>query len=301
MTGYKKYPFKVPARVRFFNIFRYPFTFRFLENILAEKLARRKTSFWRKFMPPIYFYPPGSRRRVVREGVWYEVDISKLLEHSVYFSNVNDAAWENMLKLLKPGFKVIDAGANMGYLTLAFARQCSSGMVYSFEPDSENFKTLTRNVELNALRNVKLFNTALGDSPRTATLYKLYENNPGANRILPEAPQANIEHENVTVTTLDVLYEQGAFTEVDFMKVDVEGFEMFLLQGATTMIRKCQPMLFVELAAPNLAIHNITPLQLVDFIETLEYDVHDARNMQPIDKHNLAYTDIICFPKHRSF
>jgi hypothetical protein len=71
---------------------------------------------------------------------------------------------------------------------------------------------------------------------------------------------------------------------------------MFLLQGATEMIAQWRPLLFVELAAPNLAVHNITPLQLIEFIESLKYTVHDAKNMQSLDKQHISYTDIICFP-----
>lgn len=293
---YKRYPFKVPARVRFFNLFRYPFSFRPLEDLLAGWLSRRKSVFWKKFIPPLYFYSAGSRRRVTRAGVRYDVDISKLIDHSIYFSNVSDTAWDNMLALLKEDFHVIDAGANIGYLTLAFARRCNKGIVYSFEPDSDNFNSLSRNVALNDLRNVKLFNVALGNTQGKAQLYKMYESNPGANRILSDAPGSDTASEEVTVTTLNEWNRQGAFQKVDFMKIDVEGFEMFLLQGATELIRKWRPLLFVELAAPNLAIHHITPLQLIEFIELLGYTVHDAKKMRPMDKQRIPYTDLICFP-----
>jgi FkbM family methyltransferase len=296
INAYKRYPFKVPARVRFFNIFRYPFSFRPLENILAGWLSRKKSFFWKKFIPPLYFYAAGSRRQVTRDGIQYDVDVSRLIDHSIYFSNLKDVAWDNMLTLLKENFYVIDAGANIGYLTLAFAQRCHAGMVYSFEPDSDNFKSLSRNVGLNDFKNVKLFNVALGKAQGTAQLYKLYESNPGANRILTTAPESNPAHEEVTVTTLDELNRQGVFQRIDFIKIDVEGFEMFLLQGATEMIAQWRPLLFVELAAPNLAVHNITPLQLIEFIESLKYTVHDAKNMQSLDKQHISYTDIICFP-----
>jgi hypothetical protein len=85
------------------------------------------------------------------------------------------------------------------------------------------------------------------------------------------------------------------------MKVDVEGFEIFVLQGARNLIAKWRPVLFAELAEVNLRQHGFTAVELVKFIEQLDYDVLDARTMQAIDIHKTDYhTDIICFPRSKA-
>src|SRR5690349_17780609 len=134
---YKRYPFQVPPRVKFFNIFRLPFRLSALEKFLIRRIHASQRPFWKKLIPPIYFFNHGAMRKVVREGVRYRLDLSKQLDHAIYFCTVRDGAWDNLLRIIRPHFRIIDAGANIGYLTLQFARRCTQGMVYAFEPDSE--------------------------------------------------------------------------------------------------------------------------------------------------------------------
>src|SRR5687768_11840505 len=160
LGAYKRYPFKIPIRVKFFNAFRYFFTFSPFEKVLTSRLSHHPLSWCKKLIPPLYFYNPGSIRTVMRDGVNYSLDISRLLDHSIYFNNVNDKAWINLFKILRTHFNIIDAGANIGYLSLYFAKHCQKGLVYSFEPDSENFRNLSRNIELNSFKNIQLYNKA---------------------------------------------------------------------------------------------------------------------------------------------
>jgi FkbM family methyltransferase len=297
LGAYKRYPFKIPIRVKFFNTFRYFFTLAPFEKLLTNHLSHHPLSWCKKLIPPLYFYNPGSRRTVMRDGVHYSLDISRLLDHSIYFNNVNDAAWTNLFRMLRTDFNIIDAGANIGYLSLYFAKRCQKGLIYSFEPDSENFQDLSRNIQLNSFKNIRLYNKALGDKPTMARLYKIYASNPGANRILPDALKKDLPSEVVEVTTLDGLDEQGCFKKIDLIKIDVEGFEGFVLRGGQRLITRWKPILFVELVDENLQLHHYSSLSLVEYIESVGYDIWDAKAMKRIDKSNLRYTDILCFPK----
>jgi len=297
---YSKYPFPVSFRTKFFNIFRYPFINPALEKFLVRKLSPDYLRWWNKFIPPLYFYNPGSVRLVERNSINYKLDISKLLGHSIYFYSVKDQAWDNLFKMLHPDFHVIDAGANIGFLSLNFARACPKGFVYSFEPDSENFYYLQENVNQNDFQNIKLFKTALGAKSGSGELYKMYLNNPGANRILTKSPNSQLKSETVEIATLNRFFEQKVFNKVDLIKIDVEGFELFVLQGATQIISLWKPILFVELADINLRQQNCTALEVLQFIEGLDYYFLDARTMQPLDATvKEHYTDIICFPRNQ--
>ena len=150
---YKNYPFKIPIRTKIFNLVRLIFLLKGPEQFLLRKLAHRKYR-WKKLIPPLYFYPLESKRQAYRDGVSYELDLSRMLDHSIYFNDLTDIAWSNLFKLLKHDFNVIDAGANIGYLTLQFSKQCPDGTVFSFEPDTDNFKSLSRNVARNSFTNV---------------------------------------------------------------------------------------------------------------------------------------------------
>jgi FkbM family methyltransferase len=296
-TVYKKYPYRIPLRVRFFNTFRFLFTVRFFENLLLRGLSGYK-SFWRRLIPPVYLYSAGSMRKAEREGIQFRLDVSRLIDHSVFFKILNEPAWQNLFKIIKPGFVVFDIGANIGFLTLNFARICRQGTVVAFEPDSQNFESLEHNVKLNDFRNVHLRKLALGSQPETRVLYKLYDNNPGANRILSGEQHEDYAHEKVTVMTLDHMVKELSLQQLDLLKIDVEGFEMFVLRGAEESIRKWKPILFVELAEVNLNEHGFSARQLIEYIERLNYDVMDARTMEKIDRSKPDHhTDLICFFK----
>ena len=299
-SAYKRYPFPVSLRTKFFNIFRYFFSYPFLEKFLVAKLSKRKTK-WSKFIPPLYFYNDSSIRQVKRNNINYRLCINRLMDHSIYFFSVRDEGWVNLFRILKPEFSVIDAGANIGFLSLKFAQLCSRGLIYSFEPDSETFSFLRQNVELNKVPNVKLFNKALGAESGVAKLYKLYANNPGANRILKERPESPVVSETIELLTLDALKREGFIRKVDLIKIDVEGYELFVLKGAKEVIEEWKPLLFIELAEINLRQQHCTALDLIEFVENLGYNVLDARNMQPVDKTFANHhTDILCFPNRIS-
>jgi FkbM family methyltransferase len=293
---YKRYPFPVPLRVKFFNLFRLPFLIPAVESFLVARLDRGSV-WWRKFIPPSYFYPTETMRVTKREGFHYQVDLSKLIDHSIYFCTDKEVTWKVLLSVLRPGYHVIDAGANIGYLTLHFARRCKDGHVYSFEPDQKNFVFLQENVRLNHFENqVTIFKKALGETRGTATLYRVDSNNPGANRILPTPPESKVPSEPVEIVTVDELNDQGIFRNVDLIKIDVEGFEVKVLKGAVRLIQQWKPILFVELAEVNLNQQNETAETLVTFIQNLGYQVWDARTLRPVDFTLRNHTDIICVP-----
>jgi FkbM family methyltransferase len=224
-----------------------------------------------------------------------------LIDHAIYFYKLNEPTWDVLFDHIKEDSYVIDVGANIGFLSMQFARMCSKGKVFSFEPDSQNFENLKRNIQLNNFNNIKIFKDALGAKTETVTLYKIFVNNPGANRILFTKPDTPHQDESIDVAVLDEIAENFNIPRVDVMKIDVEGFEIFALQGAKKIIAKWRPVLFVELAEVNLRQHGYTALSLVEFIEQLGYEVKDARTMREVDKLKTDYhTDIICFPKSKA-
>jgi len=293
---YKRYPFHIPLRTKILNVFRFVFTFDATEKFLIARLSPGHSRLWRKFIPPLYFYNKGSIRYAERSGIRYVLDVSTLHGHSIYFYIIKDTAWDNLFKLIRPDFYIIDAGANIGFLSLYFAKECINGFVYSFEPDSDSFDSLQKSVNRNEFKNIKLFKTALGAEAGTAELFKVYVNNPGANRILSQKPDKETKSEIVEIATLDSFYQKEIFKKIDLIKIDVEGFELFVLRGARQLIDKWKPILFIELADVNLKQQNCSAVEVIEFVEGLGYHVLDAQTMLPIERKTTEYyTDIVCF------
>ena len=298
-TVYKRYPFAVPARVKFFNLFRLVFRFAIFEKLLISLMLNGQGRIWRKLIPPLYFYPQRSIRRAERDQINFVLDISKQLDHSIYFCTVGDTAWTNLLQTVSRDFSIIDVGANIGFLTLQFAKRSPQGTVYSLEPDSETFSRLTRNVNANGFKNIKLFRTAVGAHAGTAELFRMYESNPGANRILPAKPSVPVPSEIIEVVSLDELDSRGFFAKIDLIKIDVEGYELFVLEGARNLITRCQPILFVELVDQNLRLQGCTSASVIELLKQMNYVTLDARTMRVLMPSHEYYTDVICFPESR--
>jgi FkbM family methyltransferase len=133
----------------------------------------------------------------------------------------------------------VDIGANIGvYTTLAAKCVGPGGRVVAFEPGPYNYSLLTHNINRNGFKNVTPLQMALGDSPGTATL-NVSKKNYGDNRIGEELRQLE-EFDSVGVQvntdTLDNVLRRLKIDRVDCIKMDVQGFEAYVLDGMVETI-----------------------------------------------------------------
>lgn len=138
-----------------------------------------------------------------------------------------------VLSYLKPGMNVVDAGANIGlYTVMASILTGPSGHVYAFEPGKKTFDRLQRNLRLNDCQNVIANNVALANTCGEMIL-RVDPNHPTFDAhcfvdSLDDAPEINSIDEIVKCQKLDN-YNLG---HIDFIKIDVEGGELALFEGA---------------------------------------------------------------------
>lgn len=138
-------------------------------------------------------------------------------------------------KLLQPGMTVVDVGANIGYyLLLAVQSIGAAGRVICIEPSSENLPELRRNIEINGFANVQLHAVALGDREGETGLHT------GINSGIADCESGPYR---VPLRRLD----QVVTERVDFLKIDVEGYEGQVLAGAEALLATHKPTLFLEL------------------------------------------------------
>ena len=153
-----------------------------------------------------------------------------------------------LLRTLKPGMTVVDVGANVGYMALLAARCVGpAGRVLAIEPDAANGDLLTANVERNGYRNVTICRYAVGGAPGMATLYRSAWNM-GNHRLNAGAAGQAIAHQavQVPVETVDRLVSQNGLSRVDFVKMDVEGYEPGVLAGLHETMARDRPIILTE-------------------------------------------------------
>lgn len=170
---------------------------------------------------------------------------------------------------LRPGDVVVDVGANVGYYTVIAALLVGDkGRVYAFEPDPVGFEILQRNVTLNGLNNVILEQKAVAREAGTLRLF-LAEENKGDHRIYQPAGEDRPAIE-IEAVQLDE-YLSARETSIDFLKVDTQGAELAILEGASATIRASSDLVMaVEYSPRHLASFGEAEGALIDFLDGLD-------------------------------
>lgn len=171
------------------------------------------------------------------------------------------------------GKTVFDVGAYVGIYTMFFARAVGkNGYVVAFEPNPRNREELTHNVGLNKFENVSIRPIGVGDRHQWMNLVygPIYRSRGSLkkdnDRVTHPTPKG-YESVKVEVYPLDSLVEDGEAPPPDFVKIDVEGFEMEVLRGMAKIIERSHPELFIE-------IHGEMSQEMVDFLLTRVYALH---------------------------
>jgi FkbM family methyltransferase len=186
-----------------------------------------------------FTWPESQQARVdLPWGAQIEVNLNEAIGNEIFRQRVFDlAVSECAWRLLCAGDRVIDAGANIGYMTLLFAARVSgAGSVDSFEPHPAVRATLERNVRNQP--QVTVHSTALGAERGSATLFEsdYFTINQGSASIanVPGAEDRRGVQHSVKVEALDDLFPTETFA---LLKIDVEGFETQVVAGAERLLR----------------------------------------------------------------
>lgn len=159
------------------------------------------------------------------------------------FGTYEPAVVQLLLEIVRPDWLVLDVGAHVGYFALLLAKLVGpSGKVIAFEPCPANFQCLAENVRINNLKNVVLEHLAVTATSGTTTLRSNDDDQLSFTASLADG-QPMIE-----VKTMSLDDYASRFQErVNFIMMDVEGFEEAVLQGAESTVRRFLPIFLIEL------------------------------------------------------
>lgn len=169
----------------------------------------------------------------------------------------------------------LDVGANIGYFSLFAA---SRGIeVFAFEPSPREIARMRRNMQLNNFSNITLFEQGLSDKPETLSLRLGMDYNPGQNSVIDY--EESIESVQCRFAPLSSFLTPEQARRVRLCKIDVEGFEIFVLRGMeeympllhkTTFVVEITPQYFkragyaVQDVYDFFARHGFTPQEGLD-------------------------------------
>ena len=137
---------------------------------------------------------------------------------------------------------IIDGGANQGIYSMAFASVSKSNKIFAVEPFKYCHKIIDYNKKINKFSNIKIIKKVLSNK---ISSYKLdYSNNIGTSSIIYNWGGEKIL--NIKSITIDMIKKNYKLKKIDVIKLDIEGAEVFALQGALKTIMKFKPTIIME-------------------------------------------------------
>jgi FkbM family methyltransferase len=152
---------------------------------------------------------------------------------------------------------VFDVGSHSGQFAKLFAKAAPRGSVYCFEPGGYALSILRLNLSVNRHDNVTVVPSGLGDASGTCTLSVPLKpggvHRFGLSHMGERADGAGVVREEVAMTTIDRFARRKELTRLDFLKADIEGWELRMLLGGAETIKRFRPAMMIELDEARLA------------------------------------------------
>jgi len=237
----------------------------------------------------------------VRRSNLLETSLGRRLYFWLYFTykdRYEASTLATVARHITPASLVFDVGANVGYTALRFAQAMDArSVLVAIEPDTANFAHLQRHLAALATPAVRLIRAIVTD--HDGEEYLLLDAD------LPVNHRISLSGEGVPVeaVALDTLARQHAGQRVSLIKIDVQGAEKRVLQGAAHILSNDRPALLVEFYEPALREFGTSSADLFDFIMSFGYTAyHIERNLslRPVDRQSalamlegIAYTDFL--------
>jgi len=206
--------------------------------------------------------------------------LSEHIESQIFWQEVQEGD-RGEVKLLKslfaPHHIFFDIGGNIGVFTLLAAKRLSNGMVHTFEPSPYHLEKLDANLRLNKFENVHVHPVALSNQTQSSKLYLPIEE-PGLMRntgmaSLFQLDQVKSKVEEVTCVKLDDYRQKLGIPCADLIKIDVEGAEMDVLEGAIETIGSCRPIVVMEVNLDHLQRADRNIQEVIDYWSHIQYKI----------------------------
>jgi FkbM family methyltransferase len=211
-----------------------------------------------------------------------------------YLLGIAEQEIQDVLQLwLRPGMTVYDVGANVGFITVIAARLVGEkGNVCAFGPFPMLADQAMHNASLNQFRNLSVHRVALSDQDGEA-VFQVSKNLTMGKLVNQESHEPDAADELVVrKRKIDTLVAKEGLPDPDLVKIDVEGGEAAVLDGAAEVLRRVRPMLLIELHSTNQAVAE--RLEELSFVSCLLGSPESIRTGPP-------KATVAAVPKERAF
>jgi FkbM family methyltransferase len=216
-------------------------------------------------------------KEIVREGFKVVSNPSVPIGyHLRFFGSYERQLRAVMRRVLRPGSVALDVGANVGWHTLLMSRLVGSeGCVVAVEANPSVRRMLDMHLSMNGAGNVRVVPFALAAKAQTLDFVGPDFDNPGAGdgHVASEEERSSGQTIKVQARTADEVAEEQELKRLDFVKIDVEGFEWPVLQGARECLARFRPAVVFEFDANYVGRGGGSPADLRAYFSDLDYDL----------------------------
>lgn len=225
----------------------------------------------------------GAETAVTRHGLRWYLNLREGIDLAIYLGVYETDTLNALAKRVREGDVVIDIGANIGALSLPLAVLVgATGRVHAFEPTTFAFGKLRENLALNARIEARVIanQTLLVEAAEAAAVTSLHASWPldttadlhplHCGRLMPL--------DGARHTTLDDYMRVHAIERVDLIKLDVDGNELRVIEGALATLTTHRPLLVFELAPYILDERPGTLERLLEILGQCGYDLMEMRS-----------------------
>jgi len=225
------------------------------------------------------------------------LDLNEGIDLSIYLFGNSEKKINNLRKIFKKknqSLTFLDIGANIGSVSLIIASMFDNSKVFAIEPTSYAFNKLTKNIKLNQqlikrvhARQLFLTNnkkpSSVWSSWNFSEIYKKHNKHFGTLKKVKKN----------SYLKLDEFIDNEHLTKIDFIKLDVDGYELDVLKSGEKFLKKNNPVIFMEIAPYLYPEFGYNCHDLINFLEQMRYNFFDEnlREIDSIYKHVNAIQD----------
>lgn len=231
----------------------------------------------------------------------------KILETGKYEENIQRI----MRAIIREDWNILDIGANTGVHTVLMATHAPNGTTYAFEPVGYNYRKLNMNVCLSGLKNISTHPWAVGEKTGKLSLkiVRPSRSEQGSSSFVLNEHLASLGadafyEEDVNVTSLDEFVKKNEIKKIDFIKMDIEGYEYWALLGLRKTILADRPVLIIEYNVGRMQYLGLTNDDMKELLgehydcyEISKFDHETEYSLDPFGFDRYIEADLLCISR----
>lgn len=247
----------------------------FKNNSLLKKEQSKPYISNIKYFKYNVFYSKGYSliNRILTNG-YYERDLCKHLE-------------KELKGIINPVF--LDIGANIGLISIFLISRIKKLKIFAFEPGPHQYNLFNLTIKNNNLNEkICLYNKALSYETGVAKFATHEEKDVSGDGFLDTGRAGNSKIIDVNIETLDHWWDEISHKKIDLIKMDTEGAELWILQGAKNFLLKSKPIIYFEINEENLKPYPYKSKDILNWFNENDYKMYSFDN-HIINLENLDY------------